>query len=159
MKKAEVAGDYVVPISNKIETGQFYITLKNVEFNAKFQLDKYMEIQPKINADSITFSHHESMYTNEEVLKELNNENTEVPKPYAYYYKYLNNVIKAHLANEMAASFMPLIAKRLQQTLAEAILFPMNNIEVPKTNVNVIPGVQVSLDYTYFLTIIIFYLI
>lgn len=88
------------------------------------------------------FRRHESVYTNDDVLNELENQ-YDVPKPYAYYYNYLNEVIKNRLANEMAFSIKPLIAKRLEQLLNSAVLFQTNNLEVPKAIVNVAPGIQV----------------
>lgn len=145
MKKAEVAGDYFVANSNESETGQFYITLRDVEFKAKFFMDKFMEFQPQIDRESITFGNHESVYTNEEVMKQLNfNDNAaEVSKPYIFYYNYLNQIIKARLANEMAVSFAPLIAKRFEQTISKFVLFPTENVKVPKANTNIAPGIQV----------------
>lgn len=83
------------------------------------------------------------MYTNEEVLKELTNENAQIQKPYAYYYKYLNEVIKKRLANEMIISFMPLIAKRFEQILSTAVLYPTIDLAVPNAYGNVAPGIQV----------------
>lgn len=117
--------------------------MKNVEFKAQFLLDQFLEIRPEIDVDTITFNHHESLYTNEEVLKELTNENVEVQKPYAYYYKYLNEVIKQRLANEMTISFMPLIAKRFEQVLSTAVLYPTTDLVVPNAYGNIAPGIRV----------------
>lgn len=145
LKKAEVAGDYAVANSNESEIGQFYITLRNVEFKAKFFMDKFMEFQPQIDGESITFGNHESVFTNEEVMKglDLNDNAAEVSKPYAFYYNYLNHVIKARLANEIAVSFTPLVAKHFEQIFNASVLFPEKDVKIPKANTNIVPGVQV----------------
>lgn len=142
LREAEITGDYTAVKSKKKESGQFYITLKDVEFKTKLFLDQFLDVQPEIDAKLITFRRHESMYTNDDVLNELENQ-YDVPKPYAYYYNYLNEVIKHRIANEMAVNFKPLIAKRLEQLLNSAVLFQSNDLEVPKAIVNVAPGVQV----------------
>lgn len=144
-------GSYAVANSNfkDIETGHFYITLKDITFEAKLSLEQILQIQPKLYAKSITFNYHESIYSNDETLKELKTGNTQVPKPYIYYYNYVNEVVKERLANEMTISFMPLIAKRLEQLLKPAILFPTNDMIVPNANAIISPGVRVSITDTY----------
>jgi len=103
-----------------------------------------MQIQPKVDVESITVGSHESSYTSGEVLKGMDTTNAKHPTPYAFYYRYLNQVIKNRLANEMTIGLTPLIAKRLQQTFRKTVLFPENVMAVPKSVVTVTPGIQVS---------------
>lgn len=111
-------------------------------------MDGILEIHPEIDVnEAITFSQHESMYTNGEVLKELENDNTDVLKPYVYYYNYLNGVIKSRIAKELTIIFKPLIAKRLEQTLNAAVLFTKKDIQIPKAYANIVPGIQVRFIY------------
>lgn len=128
-----------------MESGHFYITLKDIILEAKLSLEEILQIQPEIDAKSITFNYHESIYSNDEVLKGLKSGNADVPKPYAYYYNYLNKIIKDRLANEMVISFMPLIAKRLELLLKPATLFPTKDMIVPNANAIITPGVRVSI--------------
>lgn len=144
IENVEIAGDFVVANSDQRQYGHFYIMLKNVNFNAQFQLDKFLEIQPEINATTITFSDHEAVYSNEDILNELTDQNTGVQKPYSYYFSYVNDVIKDRLAKEMTIKFKPLIARRFEQILTQAILFPTKEMQMPNSNVNVDPEIQVS---------------
>lgn len=150
MKKAEITGSYAVANSkfNERGSGHFYITLKDITFEAKLSLDNILKIQPEIDGQTITYNYHESIYSNDEVLKELQIGNADVPKPYAYYYNYLNKVIKDRLANEMAISFIPLISKRLEQLLRPTVLFPIKNMMVPNANAIITPGIRVSITDT-----------
>ncbi|XP_025422182.1 uncharacterized protein LOC112691934 [Sipha flava] len=146
---AEVTGDYSAANLNKKESGQFYITLKNIEFKTKLILDEFMEILPEIDVnETITVGQHESMYTDGEVLKELKNDNTDVLKPYIYYYNYLNSVLKSRIAKELTVIFRPLIAKRLEQKLNAAIMFPNKDLQIPKAYANIVPGIQVQIYNT-----------
>lgn len=144
MNEAQVTGDYFVANINKKESGQFFFTLKNIGFNAMLALDEFMETRFEIDANNaITFGQYESMYTNEEVLKELESDNTDILKPHTYYYNYLHGVIKSRIAKELTVIFRPLIAKRLEQTLNAAVMFPTTDIQIPKAHANIAPGVQV----------------
>lgn len=144
MNEAEVTGDYFAANINKKESGQFSITLKNIELKTKVILGEFMEIYPEIDGnEAITFSQHESMYTNEEVLKNLQRDQYDVLKPYAYYYNYLNGVIKNRIAKALTVSFRPLIAKRLVQKLNAAVMFPTKDTQIPKSHANIAPGIQV----------------
>lgn len=143
MKKAEVVGDYAAASSKNIESGQFYITLNDIEFNMNFRLNEFMETRPEFNEKSLTLSHHESTYTNTEVLNQLQRDQTQAQKSYNFYYNYLNKVIKIRLAEEMAVSFAPLVAKRLVQKLNATVLFPTKFVAVPKVYAYAAPGIQV----------------
>jgi len=108
----------------------------------RFLLNEFMETRPEIDSKSLKFGHHESTFTNMEVLNELS-ENTKFEKPYVYYFNYLNKVVKGRLAEEMAVSFAPLIAMRLAQELKPTVLFPTKSMAVPKAHAYIAPGVQV----------------
>ncbi|CAI6360836.1 unnamed protein product [Macrosiphum euphorbiae] len=149
LKQADIVGDYNAASSKKTESGQFNIILKDIIFKIKFPLNEFMENRPQIDSKSLMFGHHESTFTNMEVLNELSG-NTQFQKPYVYYYNYLNKVIKGRLAEEMAVSFAPLIAMRLAQELKSTVLFPTKSMAVPKTNAFIAPGIQAKIYNTMF---------
>ncbi|XP_060854661.1 uncharacterized protein LOC132932353 [Rhopalosiphum padi] len=150
LEKADIFGDYDVANFKKIESGQFYITLRKIEFKAKFLLNEFMETRPEIDSNSLTFGHHESAFTNMEVLNELKSRNDQFEKPYTYYYNYLNKIIKRRLTEEMAVSFAPLVAMRIAQELRSTVLFPTRTMVVPKNNAYIAPGIQAKIYNTMF---------
>jgi len=77
-----------------------------------------------------------------EVLNELK-DNAQSTTPFDFYYNYLNKVIKARVAEEIAVSFAPLIAMRIAQELRSTVLFPQKSMAVPKTKTYIAPGIQV----------------
>ncbi|KAF0772815.1 Uncharacterized protein FWK35_00003629, partial [Aphis craccivora] len=149
LKKVDIIGDYNAAIPKKIESGQFYITLKDVEFKAKFLLNEFMETRPEIDSKWLTFGYQESAFSNMEVLNELSG-NDQFKKPYIYYHNYLNKVIKNRLAEEMAVSFAPLVAMRLAQELKPTVLFPTKSMVIPKTNTYIASGILAKIYNTTF---------